>query len=72
MERTEPPTIAKGDIVRARRLGNKTRATYVIDRIGDQYLADAVSVKAHRRYSQGRGQYMLLATDGLRVLGTYR
>lgn len=69
--------IVPGDVVRARRLGNRTVGNYVIDevaRVSEDTVAinNSIAVYAHREYGGGRGRFMVLDLNGARVVRNYR
>jgi hypothetical protein len=69
---TEASPVSRGDVVRARRYGNRTRGTYVIDRVhADQLVDGAVVVDAHNEHSGQSGRYMILDLRGLKVMRSY-
>jgi hypothetical protein len=61
------------DIIRARRLGNRTIRRYVIDRVvqtNDEF--DIVRVDAHAEHSGSRATRMAFDASTVRVVGNYR
>lgn len=69
-----PPIIAPGDVVRARRYGNRHRANYVVARVARAHPAmgdDVLAVIGHREYGSGRDVFMVLDAHGARVIRSY-
>lgn len=64
--------LQRGDVVRARRYGNRTLQTYVIDRAVDDVGEHSLSVYAHREYGAGRERFMVLDARTARVIRSYR
>jgi hypothetical protein len=69
---TDAYPVSRGDVVRARRYGNRTRGTYVIDRVlENQHSEDCIAVEAHNEHSGQSGRYMILDLRGLKVMRSY-
>lgn len=65
--------IEGGDVIRARRYGNRTKGTYTIEDVGRFQVAEGTwSAYAHRQYSQKRGKFMTFDADSIRVIASYR
>lgn len=71
MTRTEnTTTVQAGDVIRARRLSNRTVGNYVVERVVES-LPSFLEVIAHREHGAGKAQYMMFDAATVRVLRSY-
>lgn len=62
--------IKKNDVIRATRMGNKTRGNYVIDRV-IEIDARYIKVYAHREYGGQSGKFMMFDRRDAKVIRSY-
>ena len=63
--------LRRGDVVRARAVGNKTVGNYVIDRVKPDAGGAFTTALAHREHGAGKPQPMMFRTSEIRVLRSY-
>lgn len=75
MQHESTSKIQPGDVIRARRFGNKTVGNYVIDRIARfQPVAEqgGFAAYAHREYGSFDERFMTFHVETIRVIRSYR
>lgn len=72
METTATTDIQPGDVIRARRIGNRTVGNYTIDRVARFQHDGIFCAYAHRQYSQAQDTFMSFDATTIRIVQNYR
>ena len=63
--------LRRGDVVRARAVGNKTVGNYVIDRAESDLNGAFTTALAHREHGAGKPRLTMFRTSEIRILRSY-